>query len=767
MAVASTAFPPPTPSTTQAQYNSLPWRRGNFGQICSRVSLKVSPPSVDSQKGRVENLRLISLSRQGRLEEAHRFLQEMDEAGVAATPFVYKCLFECCGEFRSLPYGRLIHARMRKFLSNEKDRPVFLEVSALRMYCQCGSLWEAQRLFEGMRERNLVSWNIMISAIAKNGGIHEATRMFSRMLLEIGPVKHISIYNSLLKSLSGLSLVKVGEQLHCHVIKHGFAEDVSVVNKICNMYVKCGSIDAARITYDKMGEKRNAAVAGTGLMVGYIQAAKEEEALVIFENMVRENIELDELVFSAALKACSILEDFRTGKQIHCYIIKLGLEAEVSAGTPLVNFYVKCSQFQSAFRSFQKIKDPNDVSWSALLSGYAQSGDPDECLRTFNSLRTKDGALNPSIYTIVFQACSMAAYLSLGVQAHADAIKRGLVSPLLGESALITMYSKCGKLGCACRVFELINKPDTVAWTAMISGYAYHGNAPKALSLFKRMLDHGVRPNAVTFIAVLSACSHSNSVAEAKGYLDHMSEEYAVAPTTDHYNCMVDVYSRAGILDEAFGLIKSGRFEPDAMSWKCMLSGCWNHRNLELGKIAAENLIQLDPDDTAGYILMFNLYASFGKWEEAADIRKKMAERNLRKEVSCSWITVKGKVHRFVVGDGHHPQTKEIYSKLKELDLYAKNDRITGLLTEEDVSSSMPERKQQLHDHSERLAIAFGIISSPSNIPIVIIKNLRACRDCHEFAKHVSLVEEREIIVRDTSRFHHFKLGRCSCGDYW
>ncbi|KAK4740754.1 hypothetical protein SAY87_024342 [Trapa incisa] len=374
MAMASTFFPPPIPPRTRAQHNSSPSNSGNFRQDPSWGTLKVPYPPVDSQKGRGENLRLISLSRQGRLEEAHRFLEEMDDDGVAVTPFAYKCLFESCEKLRSLTHGRLIHKQMRSLSKNEKDWPVFAEVSALRMYCQCGSLWEAQGLFDEMQERNLDSWNIMVAAIAKNGGIFKATRMFSRMLLDIGSVDHPSIYNSLLKSLSRPSLIMVGKQLHCLVIKHRLAEDVSVVNKLCNMYVKCGSMDSARITYDQIGEKRNAAVAGTGLMVGYIQAAEEEEALSIFKNMLQENVELDELVFSAALKACSILGDLRAGKQIHCHIIKLRLEAEVSAGTPLVDFYGKCRQFQSAFRAFQKIEDPNDVSWSALLSGYAQSG---------------------------------------------------------------------------------------------------------------------------------------------------------------------------------------------------------------------------------------------------------------------------------------------------------------------------------------------------------------------------------------------------------
>jgi pentatricopeptide repeat protein len=530
------------------------------------------------------------------------------------------------------------------------------------------------------------------------------------------------------------------------------------------MYVKCGWLEGAELVFEKMSEKN--AVAWTGIMVGYTQAERQMDALALFAKMVNEGVELDEYVFSIVLKACAGLEELNFGRQIHGHIVKLGLESEVSVGTPLVDFYVKCSNLESATKAFEWISEPNDVSWSALITGYCQMGEFEEALKTFESLRTRSVDINSFTYTSIFQACSALADFNSGAQAHADAIKSSLVAYQHGESAMITMYSRCGRLDYATRVFESIDDPDAVAWTAIIAGYAYQGNAPEALKLFRRMQDCGVRPNAVTFIAVLTACSHSGLVIEGRQYLESMSSNYGVATTIDHYDCMVDIYSRAGFLQEALELIRSMPFSPDAMSWKCLLGGCWTYRNLEIGELAAENLFQLDPEDTAGYILMFNLYASFGKWKEAANVRKMMAERNLRKELSCSWITVKGKVHRFIVGDKHHPQTEEIYSKLEALnDSVIKEE--TGLLTEEDVSNSLPERKEQLLVHSERLALAFGLISTPSSAPVVVFKNLRACKDCHDFGKQVSLITGREIVVRDSFRFHHFKLGECSCNDYW
>lgn len=737
-------------------------KSGRFDQIPSWVSLKCHSSSVKTysiQQGQVENVHLISLSKQGKLKEVEEFLKRMDEAGVPVSPNTYKSLFETCGRLRALSDGRLIHDRLRRTV---KDATGILENYVLQMYCDCRSFAEAQKLFDEMLERDSTSWATIISAYAKEGLLDEAVRMFSHMQASVSGIRTVpSIYTSLLRSLTDSSLLEVGKQIHSLVIRNGLASNVSVNTAIVNMYVKCGWLRGARLVFDRMAEKN--AVAWTGLMVGCTDAEKPEDAQALFAKMVKEDIPMDEFVFSIILKVCGVLEDFSMGRQIHAYTVKLGMDYNVSVGTPLVDFYIKCGSFESACKAFERITEPNDVSWSSMIAGYCQVGEFGESVKIFKSLKSKGVVLNPFIYTSIFQACAAIADLNLGAQAHADAIKRGSVSRLYGESAMISMYSRCGKLDYAYRAFESLDEPDTVAWTAIICAYAYHGNAAEALRLFSRMQDRGVKPNGVTLVGVLTACSHSGLVAEGKQYLDGMKAEYHVDPTVDHYSCMVDVYSRAGLLQEALELIGSMPFEPDAMSWKSLLGGCWIYRNLEIGKIAAENLLQLEPDDTATYVVMFNLYASSGKWEEAAHFRRKMAERDLKKEVSCSWITVKGKVHRFIVGDRHHPQAEQIYSKLRELTSSTENAE-TAILTEEDLLS---ERKAQLLDHSERLAIAFGLISTSSNTPLLVFKNLRACKDCHDFAKQVSLVTRRKIVVRDSSRFHHFNLGKCSCNNYW
>lgn len=740
----------------------------NYYQIPSWVSLKpaiaqlqhqYNPAQIQPSPARkLENLHLVSLSKQGKLNEAHQFLKEMDSAGVSVAPKTYQHLLRTCAKLKSLCDGKLFHNRIRRSFDNP---PVFLQNSVMEMYFECGSIWDAQKLFDELREKSPGSWETIITAYADKGWIGKALEMFSRMM-GVGIDAGHSIYISLFRALSDLEL---GKQIHCLVVKSGFDENVSMNTALCNMYVKCGCLESAQWAFDRMVEKN--AVTWTGLMVGFTQAEKQHDALKLFDMMLRVGVELDEFVFSITLKACAGLGDVGIGQQVHSLAVKLGLESEVSVGTPLVDFYVKCANLDCAVQAFQKISEPNDVTWSAMIFGYSQFGELGKCFRVFRSLRSQAGALNEYIYTSIFQACAALADMNLGTQAHGDAIKRGLISYLHGESAIISMYAKFGQLDCAFRVFESISDPDTVAWTSMIAACACHGNASEALNLFRRMQASAMRPNAVTFTAILTACSHCGLVEEAKQYMESMSSQYGIDPTIDHYDCMIDILARAGRLSEALALIEAMPFEPDAVSWKSLLGGCSIYRNFELGKIAAEKLLQLDPHDTAAYILMFNLHASCGEWNEAAFIRRMMAERNLKKEVGCSWITIRGKVHRFVVGDRHHSQTEEIYQKLKELKFSCGSYEVSVFTTEEAASNNLMERKEQLLDHSERLAIAFGLISTPNNASILVFKNIRACRDCHDFAKHVSLITGREIIVRDANRFHHFRCGECSCRDYW
>ncbi|KAL1207061.1 Pentatricopeptide repeat-containing protein [Cardamine amara subsp. amara] len=446
-------------------------KNANFDSIPSRVSLKSSTSSsvkISHKQGQVENLHLVSLSKHRKLNEAFEFFQEMDKAGVSVSPYSYQCLFEACRELRSLSHGRLLHDRMRMAFENPS---VVLQNCVLQMYCECGSLDDADKLFDEMPELNAVSRITMISAYAEKGLLDKAIGLFSGML-ESGDKPTSSMYTTLLKSLVNPSLLDIGRQIHAYVIRAGLCSNSSIETGILNMYVKCGWLVGAKRVFDQMAVKKP--VAWTGLMVGYTQAGRARDTLKLFVDLLTEGVEWDSFVFSVVLKACASLEELNLGKQIHACVAKLGLESEVSVGTPLVDFYIKCSTFESACRAFREISEPNDVSWSAIISGYCQMSQFEEAVKTFKSLRSKNAAvLNSFTYTSIFQACSVLADCNIGGQVHADAIKRSLIGFQYGESALITMYTKCGCLDDAREVFESMDNPDIVAWTAFISGHAY------------------------------------------------------------------------------------------------------------------------------------------------------------------------------------------------------------------------------------------------------------------------------------------------------
>ncbi|RZS07482.1 hypothetical protein BHM03_00038317 [Ensete ventricosum] len=712
----------------------------SFTKIPSWVSLRssLSPsPSFQAQQenGLLESLHVLSLTNQGRFHEAREFLGFMDSSGICIKPHVYQSLFTACGTWKSLDDGRFFHHHMLKRIRN-RNLDASVADCLLKMYFDCSGLDDACKVFKEMTTRMLSSWSIMICGFARSGHLQEAIQLFSKMKIE-GLDPDMTVFANLLRTCSNDLEVELGKQIHSYMIRIGFVSDVFSDTELVNMYAKCGCLDTSALLLDHMVERN--AVSWTSLMVGYTQVGRQYEALVLFKRMMWEGTELDQFVFSVVLKACSEMENREAGRQVHGCIIKLGMDSDVSAGTPIVNFYVKCGNIFEAQNAFDRICQPNEVSWSAIIAGYSQVGRYEECFRMFRYLRGRKMAQNSFIYSSLFQASSALTDSSSGSQLHADAIKRGLVSNLVGDSALVTMYARCGNLDYARRAFELIAEPDTVAWTAIIAGCSYHGQALEALDLFNKMLICEVKPNSITFTGILNACSHTGLVSLAREYLDSMYRVYGVEATSDHFNCMVDVYCRAGYLESAYELIRSGSFQPDALSWKMLLSGCTTYQNVDLGKVAGENLLRLDPNDAAAYILIFNMYAAAGRWVEAASVRRTMNGRRIKKEVSCSWITVKGSVHRFIVGDKHHPLTKQIYCKLDELDrqIMVSESNVT---TDRNSNVLHKERIEQLLDHSERLAIAFGLISVPTCCPILVFKNLRVCNECHSFTKMVVVV---------------------------
>lgn len=374
---------------------------------------------------------------------------------------------------------------------------------------------------------------------------------------------------------------------------------------------------------------------------------------------------------------------------------------------------------------------------------------------------------NQGTWVCILPAYSHLGALKLGMKVHGRIIKDSSLLDVYVGTCLVDLYGKCGRLDDATSLFFEVPRANSVPWNAIISCHGIHGHGETSMQLFGAMRDEGVKPDHVTFISLLSSCSHSGLVDKGQWYFHVMQEEYGIKPSLKHYGCMVDIFGRAGYLEKAYDFIKNMQLRPDASIWGALLGACRIHGNIELGKFASDRLFEVDSENAGYYVLLSNLYANVGKWEGVDEVRSMARDRGLKKTPGWSSIELNNRIEVFYTANQSHPHCEEIYTELASLTAKMKS---LGYIPDysfvlQDVEED--EKEFILMGHSERLAIAYGIISTPPKSPIQIFKNLRVCGDCHSVTKFISKITEREIIVRDSNRFHHFKDGVCSCGDYW
>lgn len=467
------------------------------------------------------------------------------------------------------------------------------------------------------------------------------------------------------------------------------------------------------------------------------------------------------------LKAISKLLDLKQGEKVHSTVLKTGFMPLVFVQNALVHMYAVCGSFEHAHKLFEEMPMRDLVSWNSVINGFAINGRPNEALTLFREMGLE--GVEPDGFTMVslLNACAELGALALGRRVHVYLWKVGLSGELHAGNALIDMYAKCGGIWEAHRVFDEMGDRSVVSWTCLIVGLALNGFGKEALKVFGELETAGLAPSEITFVGVLYACSHCGMVDEGLECLKKMSEVYAMVPTIEHYGCIVDLLGRAGLVEEAHVFIMKMPIEPNAVVWRTLLGACTVHKNLALGEVARAQLARLDPRHDGDYVLLSNLYASEGRWSDAHRVRKSMLKEGVRKSPGHSLVEVGNSVHEFVMGDRSHPQSDEIYEMLEEITRLLKLEGYVPRTTNVLADIEEEEKENALCYHSEKLAIAFALISTPSCTPIRVVKNLRVCSDCHLVTKLISKVFDRDIIVRDRSRFHHFKDGFCSCKDYW
>ncbi|CAN7016551.1 unnamed protein product [Brassica rapa subsp. trilocularis] len=506
--------------------------------------------------------------------------------------------------------------------------------------------------------------------------------------------------------------------------------------------------------------------------------SRKEEALLLYRKMLgRGKSAPDKHTFPFVLKACAYIFGLSEGKQVHCHVVKHGLSGDVYVNNGLIHLYGSCGCLDLAQKVFNDMPERSLVSWNSMVDALVRAGEYDSALELFRQMQR---SFEPDGYTMqsVLSACAGLGSLSLGTWAHAFLLRRcdfDVAMDVLIKNSLIEMYCKCGSLKMGEQVFKGMRKRDLASWNAMILGLATHGRADEALGCFDRMVgkEENVKPNSVTFVAVLTACNHRGMVKKGRQYFDMMVRDYAIKPALEHYGCIIDLAARAGYITEAIDMVTSMPMKPDAVIWRSLLDACCKKgASVQLSEEIATRLIETREDNqssSGAYVLLSRVYASASRWNDVGIVRKLMTEHGIRKEPGCSSIEINGISHEFFAGDTSHPQTKQIYEHLKVID---DKLRSVGYLPDCSQaplvdSNNDGSKEYSLRLHSERLAIAFGLISLPPRTPIRVFKNLRVCSDCHEVTKLISKVFNTEIIVRDRVRFHHFKDGSCSCSDYW
>ncbi|KAI3686588.1 hypothetical protein L1987_80268 [Smallanthus sonchifolius] len=743
--------------------------------------------------------------------------------------FTLPCVIKACVGISNLGCGLVIQGMAVKtgLISD-----VFVGNALVSMFGKFGFIEDAVKVFDKMPQRNLVTWNSLISGLSDNGFYRESVDLFMELLVsEDSLVPDVATLVTLLPVCAAEKDVLLGKMVQSLAVKLGLYQDLMVQNALMDMYLKCGYMLEAGTVLDKNENKNvvswnsiilacshrlhllkvkelhgysirhgiesdqfvsNAFTAAyakcecrstlclaenvfnvmkdmtlsswNALISGYAQNGNSLKAIDLFVKMTSLGFKPDWYSIGSLLLACAELKLLQNGKETHGYVIRNGLETDLHIGNSLLSFYIQCEKPLSAKIIFDGLENKNLVSWNAMITGYSQNKQPNEALNLFRTMVYSGIQPYEIAITSVLSACTQLSVLRLGQSVHCFTLKKNLTRDILVNSSIIDVYAKTGCIKASQNVFNQSGKNHIGLWTVLIAAYGIHGNGKEAMKLFYEMQSLNMKPDHFTFIAILMACNHGGLVKEGLNFFNEMHTIHGVKPKLEHCACLIDMLGHARRFDDAMMLINDMPEEPDARIWSSLLSSCRVHGNMELGKKVADKLLQLDPNKAENYVLSSNLFASFSKWDDVRIMRERMKKLGLKKDVGCSWIELEGKVYNFFAGDKILPDIHDMWRKL-ENDItrhgYKPDTKcVLHELTED-------EKVDILRSHSEKLAVSFGLLRSCKGVTLRIFKNLRICEDCHNAIKLVSKAVDREIIVRDNKRFHHFRYGHCSCRDYW
>lgn len=678
---------------------------------------------------------------------------------------VFVAVLKACTAIMDLKEGEATFGHM---VAHGLHANAFTGSFLIDLYVKCASMEEAAIVFQVLPKKNVVSWNALIAGYASSGLEQTALQLFFEMQQGdasrediIGP--DAITYLHVLKACSSLVLLQQGQLVHSEIVEKGLGADLSIGNTLIDMYGKCGSIKDASAIFNALPIRD--VVSWSVIISRHTQHGCGSEALKLFKQMQAARIQPDHFTFVCALKACSMQAALNEGKEVHKLVVATGLESDKFIVSTLVDMYSKCDSCSDARDIFDRLQERSLVTWNAMISGYVQYGEIQEALHLFHWMQQVGMEADQATYVSVLKVCSGLAALQEGIYIHADVVRDGIELDLYISTTLIDLYSQSGNMDDAYRVFNRIARPDVVSWNALIAACAQHNNYRLADNCLEDMQHLGMSPNHATFVCILSVCSHAGLVEEGCGHFKAMRDACGIVPTLEHYDSMVDLFGHGGCLKEAEDLLETLPFAPNLTEWTSLLSSCRTHANVSVGRRCFDRFVIRECSNASGYALMSDIYASAGMRADAEEVELLRRYANAWKKPAKAFIELDTGIHEFSVGGERHSLSKEIYAKLEELRCPMKeegyNARVDLVLNDDE------DKEKSVCGHCEKLAIAFGLLCTPSGTTLRVSKNLRVCVDCHDASKVISKIEKREIIITDAYRCHRFKDGDCSCNDHY
>lgn len=589
-------------------------------------------------------------------DDTFSFACQMNSIGVVFDAVTYTTVLAHCADHKEFLFGIQLHSRVLKC---GLGCNIFIGNALVTMYSKWEHILEAERMFGEMRIKDLISWNAMLSGYSQEGNYGEkAISTFVEMVRNCMKLDNIS-FTSAVSACGHARQIDFGKQIHCLAFKRGYGTHVSVCNVLISMYFKCEKVEDAKFIFESMSERN--VVSWTTML-----SINKDDAMSLFNEMRTDGVYPNEVTFVGLIHAITLQNMVQEGLMIHGLCIKTSFLLKQVVANSFITMYAKFEAMKDSRKIFEELEFRDITSWNALVSGYAQNGLCQEALQTFLSANME---AKPNEYSFGSALSAIASSESISLKhgqwCHSYLVKLGLNNDPFVLGALLDMYAKRGSISESCRVFSEIEEKSQVAWTAIISAHARHGDYGSVMNLFKEMETRNLNPDSITFLSVLTACGRKGMVDTGQEIFESMVKVHDIYPSPEHYSCMVDMLGRAGQLKEAEEFAYKIPGGPGLSVLQSLLGSCKVHGDVEMGKRIAIALIKLEPTESGSYVLMSNLYAEKGHWERVAKIRKGMRDKGVRKEVGFSWVDggdIRGPLHLFSSDDTSHLQTEEIYS---------------------------------------------------------------------------------------------------------